>query len=242
MEISTWSPSTTPHRPHAYAQDIRDLQRSLSRSPSRLDTNQHQSRLSRRSTPAGSPFCLSKPRPSLARTSPIKIFSEEHSTTPRQETTSSEAIRRSTIRRALSTASDNGNSSTTPQSSPPNADGQENSMMNHPGGSQSAPQIQLPIFKLDSPRAITPGFRSRSREWRPAKSSPLKRSDAVMNLNHTSPASKWRTICAGKIRSPFETFRDSLDDSMDDSEAEVTTSNETSMDITSVLAVSNTRR
>lgn len=145
--------------------------------------------------------------------------------TPAHSSPSKTSVR-GTVRRALSIASDNGNS-TTPRSSPGEGAGQEN------GNEQSSstlfditPQIHEPAGKSESPRLNTPHFKPRDKEWRPVKSSPLKRSDAVMNLNHaTSPALKRRTFCAGTRSSSFELFRDSRDDSVDttDSETEMST-------------------
>lgn len=192
-------------------------------------------------------------RPVFARSSAIKtprfsLFANEDSTTPQSARDfsatrdhgtlpirstpcaaggSSTPIKRP-MRRVLSTTSDNGNSAT-PQSPPPDAEGQENQPPSSPlfPNQITPPKINEPApSDCEAPRKSTPQFRSRSREWRPAKSSPLKRSDAVMNLNYaTSPAAKRRTICAGQISSPFESFRESEDRDTDatDSEPEIPT-------------------
>lgn len=185
-----------------------------------------------RSTPIRQPqfgFCSNENEPptsaGLARSSSDTYGSQQlvFRSTPAHPSPSKTPAR-SSVRRALSIASDNGNS-TTPRSSPSDGEGQENEQSSNPLF-DSTPKIYESPSKSESPRLNTPKFKPREKEWRPVKSSPLKRSDAVMNLNHaTSPAVKRRTFCAGIKSSSFELFRDNRDDSVDttDSETEMAT-------------------
>lgn len=193
--------------------DLKSLRRSMSRSPSRI-TRTHKSPLdsptsaSRRSplshqlhTPDASkdtttPQSARKLRPSLARSSVVKggLFASTRVDSPRSQPT----------RRPLSTASDF--SINCSQSSQESGEGQENQATT-PNGSPpdshiftiSRSKTPSSPFRLTNgrPKSIASTDRELLKEWAPAKSSPLKRNDGLMNLDQPSfgsPSAKRRSL------------------------------------------------
>ena len=182
--------------------DLKTLRRSMSRSPSKkartrnplgepLQSSSTSSPVSRKlnanDTPNGSNTWLTRKLRPTSSTRP-SAFNGGTFTSPRTESPKAKATRR-----PLSVASDFGNSSS--QSSQDNGEGQENQAAT-PDGSPPDPHV----FTLLRPRPQTTSFRLASgrpksiastecdslKEWLPAKSSPLKRSDGLMNLDQPS--------------------------------------------------------
>ena len=201
--------------------ELRDLRRSMSRSPSKAPRTHYgllrspssptrNSPLSRQiwspesgptragelSRDTGPAASNRRNRPFLNRSTPIKggLFTSIRVESPSHRAT----------RRPLSLASDSGNGSS--QSSQEPGEGQENGTPargDSPSDSQiftvSRPKPEESPFRLAKarPRSIASTEVETLREWSPARSSPLKRSDGVMNLDQSSlgsPSAKRRSL------------------------------------------------
>ena len=208
------------HTLSTFHDDLQNLRRSISRSPSKVvrlhrsslesptSPSKHSplaqqfhapkpfSPIARASRDANAPSAPRRVRPSLARATPIKanVFAS-----PRTEVQPQQLARR-----PLSVASDFGNSSS--QSSQDHAGGQENQATTPDGSppdsqifSVSRPKPQNTPFRVPAarPKSIAATELNMLKGSVPAKSSPLKRSDGVMNLDQPSfgsPSAKRRSL------------------------------------------------
>ena len=232
----------SPEHAHMHAGEfpsIKQLRRSLSRSPSKQSPTRPSNPRNTRSGSASpqsplSPSTLSKvffasPNPSHAQrnaptttpaTAPVPGSSKKTKFSLRRTApvrTSSVSSRRqsplSSMRRALS---ENGNQANTNQGSTKLAPGEENKCFRLDGSSSpddrpvSGMQFQLddePIH-FESLKARSEGI-SKLRHSPPARSSPLKRSDGVMNLEQAtfgSPRAKRRSLHGSSFGSDFNIF------------------------------------
>ena len=177
--ISSNSTSPSPNSPLSPNQDHAPV-RSLSATVSSYPTVTPQS-------PAPIPHLSSikKTRLPVRRTSPPRVSLRSH--------TSSRSPRRST----LAECSDQGNA--TPQSSGSSSDGIENRSPSPAGFDQPAPNPALARLEKGNGGHVTFG----------AKSSPLKRSDGVMNLDQghlASPSAKRRSLHSASFGPDFNIF------------------------------------
>lgn len=207
--------------------ELRKLRRSMSRSPSKLNRHTRSPLASPPTQPQRSPLGMSlnpqetttavrqyasddnapssakKPKPALARSTPIKGFFR----TARPETQSTPSVHR-----ALIESSDFGNGSSSSQES---SGGQENQTFTPSNSPPEPSQHESFMPKLQSVPFRTPGTRSRAAatfdgefgHGTPAKSSPLKRNDGAMKLNSStfgSPSAKRRSLYGV----PFEIAHD----------------------------------
>ncbi len=218
---------------------IRKLRRTLSRSPSKRPQSKFTQARSCSVSPSSqlSPIQIASP---LSKVSNLSHSADDHylddtippsakkfrptlrRTTPLRSLRQSRTQSNSPMRRALSDSSDQGNAS--PQSSKNPREGQEN--QSSPEGSPTEPftaelKANDAHLRMDGisitlnlpPARFDRGGRN-TRDWPQFKSSPLKRSDGVMNLDTAdlgSPSAKRRSFCSSV--GSFEIARDDRDDS-----------------------------
>ncbi|MCJ1263619.1 hypothetical protein MMC22_003489 [Lobaria immixta] len=154
------------------------------------------------SSPLGIPFSGARSGPSARRLSPMRVASRSRSS------------QRSPGRPTLSDSSDNGNA--TPRSSSRSSEGIENKVNENarPGGEQNIGCV-FKLHAADFHDSIVPQHRALAKlengSLGPfgAKSSPLKRSDGIMNLDQAnlgSPSAKRRSIHGSTFSSDFDIF------------------------------------
>lgn len=244
---------------------FRQLRRSLSRSPSkgpafRLVTSKstspspssplspsHEQPLNHRSISASilSPTHVSSHSPLAVPTaqSARKIRPATRKLSPMRNALRSNSTQRSPKKRTLSESKNQGNA--TPQSSSGSSDDQENRRSESP---LDDPMTDV-IFKTDVPSAETsphPPPRATAKfekgnSWG-AKSSPLKRSDGIMNLDQAnlgSPSRKRRSLHGGVFSADFNIFdhEAAFDGHIDVSTAEASTAMDTSSSLDHLSAL-----
>ena len=216
------------------ASAFRQLRRSLSRSPSkgaafRLVTSKSTSPSpSSPLSPSREPppnrsisASLLSPTPQISSPSPLafhyphsarKIRSATRKISPMRNPSRSSSIQRSPRKRTLSESRNHGNA--TPQSSAGSSDDQEN--RNERSVSPVGDPMPDVMIKADAPLPDSSPFAparairkfEKGNSWG-AKSSPLKRSDGIMNLDQANPGSpsrKRRSLHGGMFNSDFNIF------------------------------------
>jgi len=202
---------------------VRSLRRSLSRSPSKsfrlvakspssspksplspcpLSPRRSSSQPANPGTPSNPPHTpspLAVPFPPSAK---LALRSSTRSkTAPARTTSRTRTSPRSPIKRVLSQASDSGNATPTTSSSP--AGGQENSKSTSPSERRSFERASKTTLNSDMSAPVNPalsrlgGDGSNDGHTASSTSSPLKRSDAIMNLDQASlgsPVAKRRSL------------------------------------------------
>ncbi|KAI4269722.1 MAG: hypothetical protein L6R38_007367 [Xanthoria sp. 2 TBL-2021] len=177
--ISSKSTSPSPNSPLSPNRDHAPV-RSLSATVSSYPTVTPQS-----PAPTPHPSSIKKTRLPVRRTSPPLVSLRSHNSS------------RSPRRRTLAECSDQGNAN--PQSSGSSSDGIENRSPSPVGFDQPAPNPALARLEKGNGGHVTFG----------AKSSPLKRSDGVMNLDQghmASPSAKRRSLHSASFGSDFNIF------------------------------------
>ena len=159
-------------------------------------------------THVSSPSPLAFPYPHSAR----KIRPATRKSSPMRNPSRSSSIQRSPRKRTLSESRNHGNA--TPQSSAGSSDDQEN--RNEGSVSPMGDSVPDSIFKANAPPPDSSPFAparatrkfEKGNSWG-AKSSPLKRSDGIMNLDQASPGSpsrKRRSLHGGMFNTDFNIF------------------------------------
>ena len=190
--------------------------------------------------PAPVPSPLAVPYPHSAR----KIRPAARKLSPMRHPSRSNSTQRSPKKRTLNESTSNGNA--TPRSSASSSDDQEN-RMERSVSPMGEPMTDV-VFKPCAPQEETSPFAparatakfEKGNSWS-AKSSPLKRSDGIMNLDQAnlgSPSRKRRSLHAGIFSSDFNIFDHEAalgDDSSDLTESAVEVDKSNRSDLSAVL-------